>query len=217
VTSLECAAILFDLDGVLVDSRACVERIVRDWSRAHALDPERVIAVAHGRRTIETVRIVAPHLDAERETTALTEIESTATDGVEPIGSARELLHLLSPSRWAVVTSGGRDVATLRLAHTGLPRPTVLICAEDVRQGKPDPEGYLAAAAQLGFQPGDCVIIEDAPAGLEAARRAGIRSIGIATTFDRSMLQSATHVVPSLASLRVSHTASTITVEMVGG
>ena len=212
--TLQCEALLFDLDGVLVDSRACVERILREWSRANGLDAEIVIAVAHGRRTIETVRTVAPHLDASREDAALTEIESTATEGVEPIRGARELLNSLPPSRWAVVTSGGRDVATLRLAHTGLSMPSILICAEDVTHGKPDPEGYLTAARRLGFEPRDCVVIEDAPAGLEAARRAGIRSIGVATTFDAASLQGATHVVPSLASLGVLRVGQSLAIQI---
>ena len=212
--TLECQALLFDLDGVLVDSRACVERIVRDWSLANALDPESVIAVAHGRRTVETVSIVAPHLDAEREAIALTVIESTATDGVEEIPGARELLRSLPTNRWAVVTSGGRDVAALRLAHTGLPRPNVLICAEDVRHGKPNPEGYLAAASQLGFAPADCVVIEDAPAGIEAARQAGMRSIGITTTFDANALDDATHVALALTSIRAASVGEAIAIEL---
>jgi sugar-phosphatase len=206
--------LLFDLDGVLVDSRACVERIVREWARDHAVDPEHVIAVAHGRRTIETVRLVAPHLDAEREANALTVIESTATEGVDEIPGARALLDSLPPTRWAVVTSGGRDVATLRLAHTGLPRPKVLICAEDVRCGKPDPEGYLAAATRLGASPADCVVVEDAPAGLQAAARAGMRSIGIATTFGTDALREATHVASSLASLRVMPAGESMAIEL---
>ena len=214
MTTLYCEAILFDLDGVLVDSRACVERILREWSRANALAPESVIAVAHGRRTIETVSLVAPDLDAKREADALTAIESTATDGIVPISGARELLTSLPAARWAVVTSGGRSVATLRLAHTHLPQPTVLVCAEDVRHGKPDPEGYLSAAGRLGFEPPDCVVIEDAPAGLEAARRAGMRSIGIATTFDGALLENATHVVPSLGSLKVSRVGQSLAIEI---
>ena len=212
--SLRCEALLFDLDGVLVDSRACVERILREWSRANALEPDRVIGVAHGRRTIETVRIVAPHLDAEREASTLTEIESTATEGVQPIPGARELLNSLPRSRWAVVTSGGRDVATLRLAHTGLPQPSTLICAEDVRRGKPDPEGYLSAAARLGFEPDACVVVEDAPAGLEAARHAGIRAVGVATTFDVALLAGATYVVRSLAALQISRVGESLAIEI---
>jgi mannitol-1-/sugar-/sorbitol-6-phosphatase len=214
VISLRCDALLFDLDGVLVDSRACVERILREWSRANALAPDRVIRVAHGRRTIETVRIVAPHLDAEREASTLTEIESTATEGVQPIPGARELLNSLPRSRWAVVTSGGRDVATLRLAHTGLPQPSTLICAEDVRRGKPDPEGYLSAAARLGFEPDACVVVEDAPAGLEAARHAGIRAVGVATTFDVALLAGATYVVRSLAALQISRVGESLAIEI---
>ena len=160
--SLQCAAILFDLDGVLVDSAVCVERIWRTWALQHYMDPDRVIALAHGRRTIETVQLVAPHLATEAEAAALAASESNTTDGVFEVRGARELLQRLSACSWVTVTSGIRAVATLRLLHTGLPQPEVLVCADDVHRGKPDPEGYLAAAERLGFAPRACVVVEDA-------------------------------------------------------
>jgi len=201
--TVRCDAVLFDLDGVLVDSRACVERILREWAHMHALDPAHVIAVAHGRRTVETIGLVAPHLSAAREAQGLTGIESTATDGVAEVRGARDLLQTLPPSRWAIVTSGARAVATLRLAHTHLPQPSVLICAEDVRRGKPAPDGYRTAANHLGVDPGACIVIEDAPAGLEAARAAGMQSVAVATTHGVAALELATYTVPTLAHLAV--------------
>jgi mannitol-1-/sugar-/sorbitol-6-phosphatase len=200
---LRCRAILFDLDGVLVDSAERIEQTWRDWAARHRLDPELVIAAAHGRRTVETVALVAPHLSVNAELRALEMSEATNPDGVHEIAGARELLQLLPPKCWAIVTSGIRAVAEFRIRHTGLPMPVVMICAEDIMHGKPDPEGYLAAAARLGFSPADCVVIEDAPPGIEAATAAGMRAIGIATTYPADRLGSADLVVARLADLRV--------------
>ena len=192
--------ILFDLDGVLVDSTECVERSWRTWAVRRGLDPERVMQVAHGRRTIETVALVAPHLSLADEVAALEGVEAQTTEGVYEIPGARELLERLPGDAWAIVTSGVRAVATLRIRHTGLPMPRVLVCADEINRGKPDPEGYLSAAARLGRAPADCVVIEDTPPGLEAARAAGMRSIGVAGTYPASALI-ADLVVPSLTGL----------------
>jgi sugar-phosphatase len=201
--SFRCRAILFDLDGVLVDSAERVEKTWRQWATRHGLDPEHVIAMAHGRRTIETVRLVAPALSIDAELAALEASEATNPDGVHEIAGARELLQLLPVNRWAVVTSGIRAVAEFRLRHTGLPLPAVMVCADEISRGKPDPEGYLTAAARLGFSDGDCIVIEDAPAGIESAQAAGMRTIAIATTFPPEQLGAADAVVARLADLRV--------------
>ena len=202
-STLVCRAILFDLDGVLVDSAERVEKTWRDWAARHRLDAELVIAAAHGRRTVETVALVAPHLSADAELRALETNEATNSDGVYEIAGARDLLHLLPTSRWAIVTSGIRAVAEFRIRHTGLPAPAVMICAEEISRGKPDPEGYLAAAERLGLSTADCVVIEDAPPGIEAAKAAGMRAIAIATTYPSARLQAADLVVPRLADLSV--------------
>jgi sugar-phosphatase len=203
VRSFSCKAILFDLDGVLVDSAECVERTWREWATRHRLDPESVIAVAHGRRTIETVQLVAPQLSAEVELTSLAASESTTSEGVYEIMGARELLELLPADKWAIVTSGIRAVAEFRLRHAVLPVPRVMICADEIERGKPDPEGYLTAAARLGYFDADCLVIEDAPAGIEAARSAGMRVIAIATTYTRRRLIEADAVVERLTDLSV--------------
>jgi sugar-phosphatase len=200
---LQCGVLLFDLDGVLVDSSACVERTWHSWALRHEIDPARVIAVAHGRRTIETIQLVAPHLSPEAEVAALEDIESNTTEGVFEVRGARELLRSLPTKRWAIVTSGTRSVATLRIQHTQLPMPDVLVCAEEIQRGKPDPEGYLTAAKRLGIDPASCVIIEDTPLGLEAARAAGMRSIAVCGTYDRDELTMADYTIPNLAALRV--------------
>src|SRR5215207_9005221 len=169
VVRLTCEALLFDLDGVLVDSTACIEHTWRTWAARHGFDAAAVVRAAHGVRALETVRSVAPHLDAEAELAALVAHEAIATDGIWEVPGAAALLDGLPPNRWAIVTSGVRAVAEHRLRHVGLPVPPVMVCADEVARGKPDPEGYLAAAGRLGVAPAGCVIIEDAPAGLQAA------------------------------------------------
>lgn len=201
--SLRCRAILFDLDGVLVDSAQRVEQTWREWSARHGLDPEHVISIAHGRRTIETVQLVAPELSVDGELALLAESEATTGDGVYEIAGARELLEQLPRNRWAVVTSGVRVVAEFRIRYTGLPTPLAMICADEISRGKPDPEGYLTAARRLGFTPKDCIVIEDAPAGIESAHEAGMRVIAIATTYQPEELQTADVVVPRLADLNI--------------
>ena len=194
-------AILFDLDGVLVDSTECVERSWRNWAARHGLDPDRVLEVAHGRRTMETIPLVAPHLVVADEVAFLEGAESHTTEGVYEVPGARGLLERLPVDAWAIVTSGVRSVATLRIRHTHLPMPRVLVCADEISRGKPDPEGYLTAAQRLGKLAAECVVIEDTPAGLEAARAAGMQSIGIAGTYPAPALTMADLVVSSLSAL----------------
>jgi mannitol-1-/sugar-/sorbitol-6-phosphatase len=207
-TVFSCDAVLFDLDGVLVDSAVVVERTWRRWAARHSLDPLHVIRTAHGRRTIETVRLLAPQLAADDEVAALAASESTETDGVYEVPGARALLASLPRRSWAVVTSGIRPVAELRMQHVGLPTPPVLVTADQVRHGKPHPEGFLTAAARLGVDPVRCVVVEDAPPGIEAAHAAGMRVIAIASTYDAEALAAADAVVPALASLRIESSPS---------
>lgn len=196
-------AILFDLDGVLVDSRECVERTWRLWAETHGLDADMVLHAAHGRRTFETIAAVAPHLDAREEGGRIAVSEANETRGIYEIAGARELLESLPPRTWAVVTSGIRAVAETRIRHTRLPPPPVLVPADEIQHGKPHPEGYLEAARQLGVAAERCVVIEDAPPGLEAARAAGMRAIGVLGTYEREALAGADHVIASVAALRV--------------
>lgn len=204
---------LFDLDGVLVDSAECVERTWHRWAEANDLNPAEVIRAAHGRRTIETIQAVAPHLVAGAEVARLAASESKETEGVYEIPGARELLNSLTDSSWAVVTSGIRAVAELRMCHTGLRAPPVLIWADEIKVGKPNPEGYLIAAARLGVEPERCVVIEDAPPGIEAAARAsGMRAIGITGTYEGDALASADRIVPSVAWMEVETSGSDLQV-----
>jgi len=214
VLSFPCRAILFDLDGVLVDSAECVERTWRNWANNHRLNPDQVIAFAHGRRTIETVRLVAPGLNAEAEVAELEAGEAMKTDGIYEIESARDLIERLPAGRWAVVTSGIRAVAEFRLRFTGLPVPSVMICADEIVRGKPDPEGYLVAAGRLNEAPADCIVIEDAPLGIAAARAAGMPVIAIASTYPREQLTGADAVVERLSDLNVVNDGQTIRIEI---
>lgn len=202
--SLQCSAILFDLDGVLVDSTECIEGTWRRWALHHRLDPAQVIALAHGRRATETLQLVAPHLAAETELAALAASESSTRERILEIEGAREILQQLPAGAWAIVTSGIREAATFRLRHTGLPVPEILVCADEIQRGKPDPEGYLTAARRLGVSPAACIVIEDAPAGLEAARAAGMRSIAVSGTYSRDRLALADYTIPRLSAMRIS-------------
>ncbi len=201
--SFACQAILFDLDGVLVDSTPCVTRVWRAWARQHGLDPEYVAHVAHGQRTIETVRKLAPQLDAERETDRMEERELNDTDGLRVLSGAKELLEALPPERYTIVTSGTRQLATKRLQVAGLPVPPKMITADDVTCGKPDPEPYLAGAAALGFKPKQCIVFEDAPSGIGSAKSGGMIAIGVTTTYRAQELSGADLIIPSLQVVRV--------------
>jgi sugar-phosphatase len=196
-------AILFDMDGVLVDSTAAVARVWRAWSIEHGLDPERVIAHAHGRRSIETVRALAPHLDAEHENIKVEQMEIEDKDGVIALPGAAELLRSLPPERFAIVTSATRPLAEARMGYAGLPIPKGrFVGGDDVQNGKPSPEPYLKGAALLGFMPEECLVFEDAPAGIAAARGAGMRAIALHTTCPVRELRAAEAVVASLAEIK---------------
>ena len=212
--TIRCAAILFDLDGVLMDSGAAVERAWKRWAAGHGLDFAHVLAEAHGRRTEDTIRAVAPWLDVEAETRALEAGESDDTDGVVALPGAASLLESLPPDRWAVATSGSRRLATTRLAHGGMPLPRVLVTAEDVERGKPDPQPYLAAAAALEVEPSRCLVVEDAPAGIAAGKAAGASVLAVTTTFAASALGAADYLAPSLAAVTLRSVAGGGDVEL---
>ena len=180
--TIRCKAFLFDLDGVLVDSRTVVERTWRRWAERHRIDPIPLLQVAHGRRARDTLRMVVPSLATDVEVAWLDATELADREGLSVVPGANELLTALPRNRWAIVTSCGRDLARLRLESAGLPMPDVLIVAEEAKRGKPAPDGYLLGASRLGFEPADCVVFEDAPAGVAAGRAAGARVVGLTTT-----------------------------------
>jgi len=196
--SFDCSAILFDLDGVLVDSTRSVDRQWRKWAQENNLNPDDVVRAAHGRRTIETVRQVAPHLDADAEKRKIERREVDDTEGVVVMPGAADLLRSIPEGRWCVVTSGTRMLATGRLRLGNLPMPPVFVSADDVTKGKPDPEPYLKGAELLGTKPKECLVIEDAPAGVRAAHAGGMKVIALASTFPESELTEADAVIRSL-------------------
>lgn len=200
---LRCSAFLFDLDGVLVDSRAVVERTCRRWALRHDLDPEKVLRIAHGRRTRDTVTAVAPHLDMDREVAWLDAAELADVDGLCEVPGVRQFLAALPAGSWAVVTSCGRALAELRLTSVGLPNPKVVVTSEDVSHGKPAPEGYQLGAKRLCHAAATCVVFEDAPPGIAAGRAAGARVIALSTTHPGSDFTGAEAIVPDFTGLRV--------------
>src|SRR5262245_60280384 len=196
--SFACAAILLDLDGVLVDSSVVTERHWRSWAAGHGIPFVRIASVHHGRPTVETVRLVAPHLDAAIEAARIETAEAADTDGLTVFAGAAALVRRLAPLQWAVVTSGTLRTATARLAQAGLPTPSVLITPDDVGRGKPAPDPYLLAAARLGIAPSRCVVIEDAPAGVASGKATGARVIAVASTSPPGALADADAVVSRL-------------------
>lgn len=196
---LRANALLFDLDGVLADSTANVERHWSEWARRVGLDPAELLPIVHGRRAIDTIRGVRPELDAERELAELVRQESTDTRGIVALPGAADLLAQLPDDAWAVVTSGVRAVALARLRAAGLRVPSALVTADAITRGKPDPEGYLEGARRLGVPPAECVVVEDAPAGAQAARNAGMQLLALTTTHDAGALEPAALVVPDLS------------------
>ena len=214
---LICKAVLFDLDGVLVDSTAAVERVWRAWALEHHLGPAPVIEHAHGRRSIETIRVMAPELDAERENLKVESMEIEDKEGVVALPGAAELLRALPPDRCAIVTSATRPLAEARLQYAGLPLPRNLVSADDVVHGKPSPEPYLKGAALLGFAPQDCLVFEDTPAGVQSAQAGGMQAIAVTTTYAAHDLQSADAVTSSLAEVRLEFAKQEIRVGIESG
>ena len=198
---IEPRAVLSDLDGVLVDSAASIESTWRGFAERHGLDPEHVLACGHGRRAIDLIRLTAPHLDAEAEAARIEREEIERTVDLRPLPGARELVESVPPRRFAVVTSASRALAVARLSAAGIPVPKVLVTAEQVEQGKPDPAGYLRAAALLGVDPAHCFVLEDAPAGVEAGLAAGMTVVAILSTTDEGSLRNAHSRVPDLRAL----------------
>jgi len=189
--SIRCRGVLFDLDGVLVDSTPAVARVWAWWAREHGFDPEEVVKKAHGRPSITTIRELLPDADHAAEDREVERREISDVEGVIPLPGAKELLQALPLERWAIVTSCTRALAHVRIAAAGLPKPKHLVTATDVRHGKPHPEPYLKGAQILGIPADDCLVIEDAPAGIRAGKAAGARVLALRTTASDAELQQA--------------------------
>jgi mannitol-1-/sugar-/sorbitol-6-phosphatase len=178
------------------------------WAQRQNLDLSKVLAQAHGRRTVDTIQAVAPTLDAAREAAVFEANEANDVDGIVVLPGGREMLSALPDSRWAVVTSGSRSLALARLGYAQLPVPLCLVTADDVEQGKPDPECYRRAAELLWVTAADCIVIEDAPAGIAAAQAAAMRVIAVSTTHTSTELAAADFRVSSLGEIAVRRAAT---------
>lgn len=198
-----CDAILFDLDGVLVDSTQVVERQWQRWAIRNQVDLVQLMAIAHGRRAIEIIQSVAPHLDSRAEAATLAAAEAADTEGLLVYEGAHRLLTTLPATACAIATSGTLAVASARLAFAGLPTPAVFVTSDDVQRGKPNPDPYLLAAARLGVPPQRCLVFEDAPPGIEAGLAAGAQVIAVASTHHKTELAHATAIVDRLADVQV--------------
>ena len=199
---IACDALLFDLDGVLADTTELVERSWREWAESRGLDTDFASHV-HGRPTLEVVSDVAPDLDPRAEADDVEQREEEGLDGITAVAGALDLVASLPASSWAVVTSGNKSQAAARLEAIDLEPPEVVITSDDIDKGKPHPDPYLSAARRLGVSPQECVVFEDAPAGIAAARAAGMASIAVTTTMGPEALEAADHVVSSLRQVRV--------------
>jgi len=210
--TIQCSALLFDLDGVLIDSTPAVHRVWAQWAKHHGLDPDAVVAHAHGRPSLSTVRRFLPDADHESENREVERREIEDVEGIVMLPGAVKLLTSLPPRRWTIATSCTRSLAEARLRAAGLPLPRYMVTASDVTHGKPDAEPFLKAAAKLGFCASDCVVCEDVPAGVLAGKAAGARVIAIRTTFPETELRAAgaDFVVGSCADVLVTENAGSL-------
>lgn len=191
MSSFRCQGVLFDLDGVLVDSTPAVARVWAGWAREHGFDPDEVVRKAHGRPSIATIRELLPNADHEAENREVERREIADIDGVIALPGAIELLRSLPVDCWVIVTSCTRSLAGVRIAAAGLPTPKHLVTSSDVLRGKPDPEPYLRGAQFLGVPATECVVFEDAPAGIRAGKAAGARVLALRTTATDAELREA--------------------------
>jgi sugar-phosphatase len=181
MAEITCDALLFDMDGVLIDSMPAVARVWSGWAVEHGFNPDEVVRAAHGRPSLLTVRDYLPDADHLAENREVERREIADTKGIVPLPGAIELLESLPHNRWAIVTSCTRPLAEVRLQAAGLPRPGAFIASNDIKNGKPAPDPFQKAAEALGFAPGNCIVVEDAPAGIRSGKAAGARVIGLTT------------------------------------
>lgn len=214
VVTVQARAVLLDMDGTLVDSSAVVERVWTEWALAHCLEPAEVLGVIHGRQAHESMAILLPGRSVEEnlaESLVMALQETAAVDEVSAIPGAERLLRALADAPHALVTSATAPLARARMTAAGLSVPEVAVTAELVGASKPDPEGFLAAAAALGVPAQECVVFEDSGAGIAAAHRAGMRVVGVGTA---AMAHGADWTVGDLADVRIAASESALTVTL---
>ncbi|GGP25273.1 HAD-IA family hydrolase [Silvimonas amylolytica] len=177
------SAFLFDMDGTILSSIAAAEKVWGDWAREHGLDVATFLPTIHGVRAIETIKKQQlPGIDEEAEAAKILQGEIDYLEGIEPIAGVARFLASLPKDRWAVVTSATRELAEKRIAAAGLPMPPLMVCGEDVERGKPAPDCFELGARKLGVNPAQCVVFEDAPAGIAGGEAAGATVVVITAT-----------------------------------
>ncbi|BBQ82963.1 sugar phosphatase [Klebsiella sp. WP3-W18-ESBL-02] len=206
--AVQCKGFLFDLDGTLVDSLAVVERSWRFWAESYGVSPDAVLDFIHGKQAITTLRHFMPgksEAEIQAEFLRLEQIEATDLDGISALPGALALLNQLDAQHipWAIVTSGSIPVAHARHRAAGLPMPAVFVTAEQVKRGKPQPDAYLLGAERLGLAPQSCLVVEDAPAGVQSGLAAGCRVAAVNVPTGTLELRQVDFVLSTLASLRV--------------
>ena len=195
------SAVLFDLDGVLVESREATERVWLEWAARNGIEEEELRSAMHGVRSVEVVRALRPELDAVVESDAIERRQAEDLVGLRAIPGAAEALLAVKEDRVAVVTSATRELAAARLGAVGMALPAVVVYAGDVGRGKPDPEGYLTAAERLGVDPAEALVVEDSPPGVQAGRAAGAATVAVTSTHDAAELTAADVVIETLEEL----------------
>ena len=191
MTTIQCRGVLFDLDGVLVDSTPAVARVWTIWANKHGFDPQETVRKAHGRPSLATIRELLPNADHAAENAIVEGMEIEDVEDIVALPGAAELLRALPAEKWTVVTSCTRRLALVRLRAAGLPIAAKLVTSNDITNGKPHPEPFLQGAKLLGFAPAQCVVFEDAPAGIRAGKAAGTRVIALQTTEQDNFLRQA--------------------------
>jgi len=176
------SALLFDLDGVLVDSTPAITRVWVRWALDHGFDPDKTVREAHGKPSLDSLRELLPDADHETMNLEMERREIEDLEGVVPLAGAVELLNSLPSDRWTIVTSCTRELAEVRVRAARLPQPPTMVTSSEITRGKPDPEPYLTGAAKLGFSPANCIVLEDVPAGIRSGKAAGARVIALRTT-----------------------------------
>lgn len=217
---MECKGFLFDLDGTLVDSLPAVERAWVNWAKRRGVDPQEVLDFIHGKQAITSLRHFMPgesEATIQQEFLLLEQVEAQDTEGVTALPGAAALLARLNQLDipWAIVTSGSIPVATARRNAGGLPQPEVFITAEQVKKGKPQPDAYLLGAELLGLAPQDCVVVEDAAAGILSGLAAGCQVIAVNAPADAPKLDQVDLLLSSLEQIAVSKTEQGAAINLV--
>lgn len=208
--------LLFDMDGVLISSIGSVRRSWRVWCRHYGVPGADTFEIPHGTRAIEIIRQTKPDIDAEEGLRLIEDIEMADTEDLEVLDGVPELLNSLPRSRWTIVTSATRRLMLERLRVAGLPAPDRIIASDDVVHGKPDPEPYRRGAEILGFDPAECIVVEDAPAGIAAGLAAGCRVLGVLGTHEAEEIAQATWRVQSLRDVWAEQTTEGVTLSLQG-